>query len=438
MPRNSASSSRAAAGSRSASTAEAVRAFYDELNYKDLVFIYASMKGVAIENFRVATADQLRGALLLEPGIDVEEWKQRVGEWRSSAEFANFDWSTYPEVLTTTPRSGGAAATAAATATAAEAGAHPTHPAATQVTGVLLSPGGAHTSNAELQQQQFQQIMTAIQAISARVDAIDARPKESILNETGRKRSRMQAVADRMVLDSASATGRASLETDDFDSEEECRSKKGKTPNLINLVQTYLDGTSAPNERQRLLRVEMRSVPTSSIGELFAAVQRIGGTLEVPADEKIAFAEMLREQQEMVAEMFRDCMQDRQFLSAGDRDMLERRFTSLIKSKLVTKKKEFNFVDAAATAMSTIMADNRGVHPPRQPASGGGQRVYGGSSGGGVGGFRGNKEVKCFECGGFGHKSFQCTADEATRSRHKESRLQRQPVGGNASSAQRV
>ena len=140
----------------------------------------------------------------------------------------------------------------------------------------------------------------------------------------------------------------------------------------------------------------------------------MASTIEAAEGEYRRFTETMTQTETMVKDLFTEGLGDRAAgLTVRDRDSLESKFVTILKAKMLTAK-DFNFVKAGAEAQQTIMKDLKDLRPKFDR-----DRVRDRPGG------RDGAVPKCYECGAKGHKSFECTADEETRRKHKEARAAR-------------
>ena len=182
---------------------------------------------------------------------------------------------------------------------------------------------------------------------------------------------------------------------------------------VLEAVRKYYDGSQPLTDKQHLVRLELSSLPMTSVSAFFQAVRKVGSTIDSEEGEYRRFTESMGTTETLVANLFGEAVAQHPHLSAKQRDALESKFVMMVKNGMISKEK-FSFVKAAAEAQTAVLEDLKdlGKHEGER------ERRFDRNA-------RDRGPPTCFECGRKGHKSFECKADEATRAAHKEARAKR-------------
>ena len=400
---------RSSAGQTSSAAAAALAVqtnlanFVNEQDPRSLFWMVSQMNDQPLDQLAAVQVDQLRQALLTRTEIDVNHWKERIQSFLAGP-IHEIDWTPFaglapaerpaaqpqPEpVVAQSPEPRGAPPNVAGVAAGPER------------LGQSAAPSGA----VELQ------ILQVLQRLEQKLDA----QAEAAVPTTdlGKKRHRAKAL-----LDGLRDLDVRGDEVEDDEEEPALVKKKAKKPlDVLEAVRRYYDGSQPLTERQHLVRLELQSLPLTSVSAYFQAMRKVGSTIDSEEGEFRRFTESMGMTESLVANLFGEAVGQYPNLSAKQRDSVEAKFVMHIKNSMISKEK-FNFVKAAAEAQHSILKDLKDIgkleiekrHDDRRFDRRGFDR-------GGI--------PTCFECGRKGHKSFECKADEATRAAHKEARAKR-------------
>ena len=350
--------------------------FLNGMDARAVLYMFSQIQDRPLESLKGKNVDQMRVSLKFQTEVDIDQWAKKTSEFLDGPA-KEIDWNGYNVFA-----AGGVAPETPARGT--------TESASAQVLGQLATP-------TELAPDVSTKILTVLEKIDCRLNSTQ-------LNGQNQHGAAQQQSASRFNELLAAAGG---VGGDVPDGEPPAK----KTKTVLEAVRGYWDGTIPLSDRQRVVRLELQKMDYRTLHGFFGALRRIAATIETAEDEYRRFIETTAHTEAMVYELFNEAVAQQKFLTAEQRDMLETKYTTLIKAKLLSAK-DFNFVKAAADAQGQIMKDLKDMKPPRRERSPPRRR---------------DDRPKCFECGRHGHKSFECKATQDEREKHKAARAAARP-----------
>ena len=111
---------------------------------------------------------------------------------------------------------------------------------------------------------------------------------------------------------------------------------------VLEAVRKYYDGSQPLTDKQHLVRLELSSLPMTSVSAFFQAVRKVGSTIDSEEGEYRRFTESMGTTETLVANLFGEAVAQHPHLSAKQRDALESKFVMMVKNGMISKEK-FSF-----------------------------------------------------------------------------------------------
>ena len=376
-----------------------------------VLFVWGRLKGVTPETLMGAEIAALRNALKAqETGqLDRHAWEQEFQPWFAH-EAHKIDWSLYPKVKEDWARQGITSGPPV-----------PPENAGPQTgAGRGGSGGGGPAADPMRVLGQLGEMLSAVQDSLKENKRMFEKMEERMTgapgtsgptNKNGENRSRAKNMLNNM-RDSGMEEGEVAATVVNPN---KCPKKKAEDTatsgpqQIVDRVREYFTGMLPPTAETQILAMELANNPVTTVADFFSAIRHVGGTVGGGDDGAFrAYICQTSLSERMVYRLFLEGLGEASYLSVKERDGLESKFVTMVKSKMLTSK-DFTFVKAAAEAQGVIMKDMKEFRA-RRP-------VAGGSNSNGR-----NANEKCYSCGRKGHKSWECKAPEEVRKKHQESR----------------
>ena len=350
----------------------AMATFLNGMDARAVLYMFSQINDRQLDSLKGKLVEQMRTSMMFQGEVDIDQWTRRTTAFLNGPA-KDIDWNGFNVFA-----AGGVAPETPARGT--------TESASAQVLGQLATPTG-------LVPDVSTQILATLEKINSQLNSTPT--GRSALNQHGAAQGQSASRLNELLAEAGGAGGDAS------EKDGEPPAKKTKT-----VFEAVWDGTIPLSDQQRVVRLELQKMDYETLHGFFGALRRIAATIDTAEDEYRRFIEGTAHSEAMVYELFIEAVAQQKFLSAENRDMLEVKYTTLIKAKLLSAK-DFNFVKAAADAQGQIMKDLKDIRPPRRDDRPPRAR---------------DERPKCFECDRQGHKSFECKSTQEDRDKHKAAR----------------
>ena len=286
------------------------------MDTRAVLYMFSQINNRPLDSLKGKSVEQMRISMMFQTEVSIEQWARRTTEFLNGPA-KDIDWNGFDVFSGAAPQTPVCGTTEAAPV---------------EVLGQQATPTG-------LSSDLSAQILATLEKINSQLNSTPT--DRSALNQHGAAQAQSSSRFNELLAEAGGAGGDAT------EKDGEPPAKKTKT--VFEAVRGYWDGTIPLSDRQRVVRLELQKMDYKTLQGFFGALRRIAATIDTAEDDYRRFIEGTSHSEAMVYELFIEAVAQQKFLSAENRDMLEAKYTTLIKAKLLSAK-DFNFVKAAADA----------------------------------------------------------------------------------------